>query len=201
MASHLHQMYTDQTNTDSMTSNEQKSNYKILHKDIVSNHDSRQSISKSITKSLLRWCLQVKEFVLLSSWGGWHPVSWRHTCSEYLGVCNINTQSDKRVRAGRLDMFCNTLIFTLLSIAATVSLSFWCFLTLSFLITLTLFLSPPCRSLASPRWDWSSPSRSASAPETQPAPPLHFSPSSLHLSPISTPPSTSMIWSTAGNLL
>lgn len=79
--------------------------------------------SQTAIKSSLRSCLIIGKInVLLSSWGGWHPVSWRHICSEYLDVCNthINTQS------GMLDMFCplpcvcfllhcNTLPFTLLS--------------------------------------------------------------------------------------
>lgn len=59
-----------------------------------------------------------------------------------------------------------------------------------------LFLPSP--SLASLCWDLSSPSRSASSPKSQLAPPPDLSPSSLHLSLISTPPCFTSMLQTAG---
>lgn len=72
--------------------------------------DQTNIVSRRTTKNWLRrWCLiDGKRIVLLSSWGGWHPVSLRHICSEYSDVCktHINTRSVTCGRAGRLDMFC-----------------------------------------------------------------------------------------------
>lgn len=67
-------------------------------------------------------------------------------------------------------------------------LLFWCYpshYTPSIHVSHTVFfrLIPPSPTLASLHWDWSSPSRSASPPKHSRLLPIHFPPSSLHLSP------------------
>ena len=142
------------------------------------------------------------KIVLLSSWAGWHPASWRHICSECLDVCNthINTQLVKHPEAGWLDMFyllpCGCFLlhshfYNHLSTPHLCCLPFPPSLASSFscLISVSMYLSFHLSSLIPPL----GPSKTASPPQnTAWSSPLLSSPPPLIFHP-SPPPSMSTL--------